>query len=75
MRSTQANTMEAIHDAATKASLAISYAVMGAAGVMLWVLVQLPVGARAKEMLVYAMAGCVGTFTLGWQMLRSRRPR
>ena len=39
---------------------------------MLWMLMQLPVGARGKSALVYAMAGCVGTFTLGWQMLRAQ---
>lgn len=48
------------------------YGVLGLTGVTLWVLMQLPVGTRAKSALVYAMAGCVGTFTLGWQMLRAQ---
>lgn len=50
----------------------LMYGVLGLAGVMLWMLMQLPVGARGKSALVYAMAGCVGTFTLGWQMLRAQ---
>ncbi len=48
------------------------YAALGVAGVILWLLMHLPVGARAKAMLVYAMAGCVGTFTLGWHMVRAQ---
>ncbi|MFA5939345.1 MAG: hypothetical protein WC809_08315 [Sinimarinibacterium sp.] len=61
-----------IHSAASKASLAVVYAMMGLAGVLLWVMVHLPVGARARESLAYAMVGCVGLFTLGWQMMRAQ---
>lgn len=62
----------AIHNAASKASLAVVYAMMGLAGVLLWVMVHLPVGGRAREALAYAMVGCVGLFTLGWQMMRAQ---
>jgi len=47
------------------------YSALGCAGVALWMLMHLPVGARAKNTLVYAMAGCIGLFTLGWQLLRA----
>lgn len=50
----------------------LMYGALGLTGVTLWVLMQLPVGTRTKSALVYAMAGCVGTFTLGWQMLRAQ---
>lgn len=50
----------------------LMYGALGLTGVTLWVLMQLPMGARTKGVLVYAMAGCVGTFTLGWQMLRAQ---
>lgn len=63
----------AIHRATSRASLAVAYAMMGLAGVLLWVMVHLPVGARARESMAYAMAGCVGMVTLGWQMLRAQR--
>ena len=72
MQAKQSKAVEAVQETISRASLAISYAAMGAAGVVLWILVQLPVGARAKELLVYAMAGCIGTVTLGWRMLRRR---
>lgn len=58
--------------AASRVSLAAVYAMMGAAGVLLWVVVHLPIGARARESTAYAMAGCVGMFTLGWQMVRAQ---
>lgn len=45
------------------------YAVLGAAGVLLWLLMQLPLGARAKNALVTTMIGCFGIFTLGWRVL------
>lgn len=62
-----------VQGAASKASLAAVYAMMGLAGVLLWLVVHLPIGARARETTAYAMAGCVGMFTLGWQMLRAQR--
>lgn len=54
-----------------RAPALLLYGVLGVAGAGLWVMMQLPVGARAKGALVYAMAGCVGTFTLGWRLLRA----
>lgn len=75
MQAKQSRAVEAVQDTMSKASLGLAYAAVGAAGLMLWLLVQLPVGARAKEMLVYSMAGCIGTVTLGWHLLRSQRTR
>ncbi|MEW6168998.1 MAG: hypothetical protein AB1651_15070 [Pseudomonadota bacterium] len=49
----------------------LAYSALGCAGFALWMLMQLPVGARAKNTLVYAMAGCIGLFTLGRQLLRA----
>ena len=46
------------------------YGVFGLAGVSLWLLMHLPMSARLKEMLVLGMAGCLGLFAIGWQMLR-----
>ncbi len=51
---------------------ALAYAVLGVAGLLLWLLAQMPMSARWKENLVYAMAGCLGLFALGWQLLRPR---
>ena len=62
----------AVQAAASRLSLAMAYAGMGLAGVLLWAAVHLPIGARARESLAYAMAGCVGLFTLGWQMMRAQ---
>ncbi len=45
------------------------YAVLGAAGVLLWLLMQLPLGTRAKATLLAVMAGCFGMFALGWRLL------
>lgn len=45
------------------------YAVLGVAGVLMWLLMQLPLGARAKTTLVAVMAGCIGIFALGWRLL------
>ena len=45
------------------------YAVLGIAGVLLWLVMQLPLGSRAKGTLVAVMAGCFGIFALGWRLL------
>ena len=45
------------------------YGVLGVAGVLMWLLMQLPLGARAKNTLVAIMAGCFGVFALGWRLL------
>jgi hypothetical protein len=52
------------------ASMALLYLVFGFAGVSLWLLAQLPMSARWKETVVIAMAGCLGLFAAGWQLLR-----
>lgn len=62
-----------VHAAGTKVSLAAVYAMMGMAGLLLWLVVHMPIGARARETTAYAMAGCVGMFTLGWEMVRAQR--
>lgn len=49
------------------------YGLFGLAGVLLWLLMRLPMSPRWKETTVYAMAGCVGLFTVGWQMLQAQR--
>lgn len=54
-------------------AMLIMYGALGLAGLALWVLMQLPMSARWKEMTVYAMAGCLGLFAMGWQMLRPQR--
>ena len=46
------------------------YAVLGLAGVCMWLLMQLPISARAKETLVVGMAGCLGLFAMGWGLMR-----
>ncbi len=46
------------------------YAMLGIAGLFMWLLMQLPIGGRAKETLVYVMAGCLGIFALGWGLMR-----
>ena len=51
------------------------YAVLGAAGVLLWLLMQLPLGTRAKSTLVAAMAGCFAVFALGWRLLAGQSTR
>ncbi|SFF50740.1 hypothetical protein SAMN04488120_10641 [Fontimonas thermophila] len=48
------------------------YGLFGLAGAALWVIMHLPVGTRARDTLVYAMAGCIGMFTLGWRLLRAQ---
>lgn len=45
------------------------YAVLGVVGVLLWLLMQLPLGARVKDTLLAVMAGCFGIFALGWRLL------
>jgi hypothetical protein len=45
------------------------YGVLGAAGVLVWLLMQLPLGSRAKATLMAVMAGCFGMFALGWRLL------
>lgn len=56
---------EFLHYAITR----LLYAVLGGAGVLLWLLMQLPLGSRAKSALVAIMAGCLGVFALGWRLL------
>lgn len=56
-----------------QAAMFLVYGLFGAAGVLLWLLVRLPMNARWKGGLVYAMAGCVGLFTVGWQMFQAQR--
>jgi hypothetical protein len=51
------------------ASTRLFYAILGVAGVLLWLLMQLPLGNRAKSTLVAVMAGCFGIFVLGWRLL------
>ncbi len=51
-------------------SMFMLYGVFGLAGVSLWLLMHVPMSARWKEMLVLGMAGCLGLFAIGWQMLR-----
>lgn len=65
-------TWRRLRNSALRAPTALLYALFGLVGVALWVLMHLPVGARAKSTLVYAMAGCVGLFTMGWRMLRAQ---
>lgn len=52
-------------------SMFLMYALFGLAGVLLWGLMHLPMSARWKEAVVFAMAGCLGLFAAGWQMMRS----
>lgn len=54
-------------------AMLLFYGCLGLAGVMLWLLVQMPISGRWKESLVVAMAGCLGLFAMGWQMLRPER--
>lgn len=51
----------------------LTYLTLGAAGVLLWLLMHLPLGARVKQAIVVAMAGCVALFTVGSQLLTAQR--
>ncbi|MEQ1440185.1 hypothetical protein AAG565_12545 [Fontimonas sp. SYSU GA230001] len=73
VRRRESTAWTAVHAAASRGGAALLYGMMGLAGGMLWLAMHLPMGERAKETLVYAMAGCVGLFTLGRQMLRAQR--
>lgn len=51
----------------------LTYFTLGAAGVLLWLLMQLPLGARTKQTVVVAMAACVALFTVGSRLLTAQR--
>ncbi|MES0872558.1 hypothetical protein [Sinimarinibacterium thermocellulolyticum] len=64
-RAWRARLGDAVHTAATR----LFYAVLGAAGVLLWLVMQLPLGGRVRSALIVVMAGCFGMFALGWRLL------
>ncbi|WP_370305224.1 hypothetical protein [Sinimarinibacterium flocculans] len=60
---------ESLFDGLQYCTARLLYALLGAVGVMMWMLMQLPLGSRARSTLVTTMAGCVGMFALGWRLL------
>ncbi len=60
------------YDLLQYASSRLFYAVLGIAGLLLWVLMQLPLGTRVRSTLLAVMAACFGMFALGWRLLKEQ---